>query len=167
MRYCVVKENYVINIIIWDGVEPTIYDDDVDITLLAEPDGNVGVGYRYNTSQEIFYLVLNNIEADLPEELDDLFTDGAFYDFTADADIIADLFYVTKAGYVIDKIFWDGESVHTYTGDGTVTLIPFDYEGAYLGARWDSVNERFLLPMRKPSDMPSEIVSLPWDVYEP
>lgn len=53
-RWAVIKSNYVIDVVVWDGVTPWQYPGDYDL-LIEENTENVGYGDWYEASEEIFY----------------------------------------------------------------------------------------------------------------
>jgi hypothetical protein len=54
MRWLVLKDNYVINTVEWDGVIPYTYPYPHDY-LTQDPDDLAGIGDWYETSEGIFY----------------------------------------------------------------------------------------------------------------
>jgi len=57
-RWAIIKSNYVIDIIIWDGVTPYQYPGDYDL-MIEEPTEKVGYGDWYEISEKIFYSPLS------------------------------------------------------------------------------------------------------------
>jgi hypothetical protein len=57
-RWAVIKSNYVINIVIWDGVTPWQYPGDYD-HMIEENTENVGYGDWYEESENTFYRPLS------------------------------------------------------------------------------------------------------------
>jgi hypothetical protein len=53
-RWAVIKSNYVIDVVVWDGVTPWQYPGSYDL-LIEENTENVGYGDWYEASEEIFY----------------------------------------------------------------------------------------------------------------
>lgn len=58
-RWAVIKSNYVIDVIIWDGVTPWQYPGDYDL-LVEENTENVGMGDWYEASEGVFYHPLSS-----------------------------------------------------------------------------------------------------------
>jgi len=54
VRWAVIKSNYVIDVVVWDGVTPWQYPGSYDL-LIEENTENVGYGDWYEASEEIFY----------------------------------------------------------------------------------------------------------------
>ena len=55
MKYwCVIKNNYIIDYIVWDGITPYTYPFPHDL-LKEDIEGSAGIGDWYETSEEIFY----------------------------------------------------------------------------------------------------------------
>jgi hypothetical protein len=53
-NWFVIKDNYIINVINWDGITPYTYPYPHDF-LKEDIDGLAGIGDWYETSEEIFY----------------------------------------------------------------------------------------------------------------
>jgi hypothetical protein len=53
-RWAIIKSNYVIDVIIWDGITPYQYPGNYD-TMVEENTENVGYGDWYEASEGIFY----------------------------------------------------------------------------------------------------------------
>jgi hypothetical protein len=66
-RWAIIKSNYVIDIIIWDGNTPYQYPGDHDL-MIEEPTEKVGYGDWYEISEGIFYSPLS-IPPDFPPTL--------------------------------------------------------------------------------------------------
>lgn len=54
MKYLVIKDNYVINTIIWDGVTPYTYPEPHDL-LLQDIAETVGIGDYYDPTDNTFW----------------------------------------------------------------------------------------------------------------
>lgn len=55
MKYwCVIKNNYVIDYIIWDGITPYVYPFDHD-SIIEDTERLAGIGDWYESSENIFY----------------------------------------------------------------------------------------------------------------
>lgn len=54
MRWAVIKSNYVIDVIIWDGITPWRYPGDHDL-LIEDPEEMLGYGDWYESAEGIFY----------------------------------------------------------------------------------------------------------------
>lgn len=54
MRWLMLKSNYVIDIILWDGVTPYDYPHDYD-TMIEDTAYNISVGDWYEASENVFY----------------------------------------------------------------------------------------------------------------
>jgi len=57
-RWAIIKSNYVIDVIIWDGITPWQYPGNYDI-MIEENTENVGYGDWYEASEGIFYRPLS------------------------------------------------------------------------------------------------------------
>jgi hypothetical protein len=57
-RWAIIKSNYVIDVVIWDGVTPWQYPGDYDI-MVEENTENAGYGDWYELSEKIFYRPLS------------------------------------------------------------------------------------------------------------
>ena len=64
-RWAVIKSNYVIDIIIWDGVTNWQYPGDHDL-LIEDPEEMLGHGDWYESSEDIFYRPIGKIPPDFP-----------------------------------------------------------------------------------------------------
>jgi hypothetical protein len=68
MKYwLIIKDNYVINKVTWDGVTPWTYPMPHD-SIMEDTDFNAGIGDWYEASEGIFYRPLST-PPDVPEEL--------------------------------------------------------------------------------------------------
>jgi len=65
--WLIIKQNYVIAKVLWDGVTPWSYPYPHDL-MIEDTIGNVSVGSWYESSEGIFYIPLST-PPDLPEEL--------------------------------------------------------------------------------------------------
>jgi hypothetical protein len=54
MRWLVIKDNYVINAIEWDGVTPYTYPLPHDV-LMQDPNELAGIGDWYESAEQVFY----------------------------------------------------------------------------------------------------------------
>jgi len=70
-KWVVIKDNYVINAFIWDGVTEYTYPDAHD-KIIEDVEQNVGIGMWYEESEGNFYQPISK-PADLPSELDYIF----------------------------------------------------------------------------------------------
>jgi hypothetical protein len=61
----VMKDNYVINYIVWDGITPYTYPFEHDY-LLEDIDGLGGIGDWYEASEAIFYRPVGKTPPDYP-----------------------------------------------------------------------------------------------------
>lgn len=66
-KWLVIKDNYVINAFIWDGIQEYTYPDPHDL-ILEDVDQSVGIGMWYEESENNFYQPVNKPN-DIPEEL--------------------------------------------------------------------------------------------------
>ena len=57
-RWAVIKSNYVIDVVVWDGVTPWQYPGEHD-SLIEENTENVGYGDWYESSEGVFYRPLS------------------------------------------------------------------------------------------------------------
>lgn len=53
-RWAVIKSNYVIDVIIWDGITPWQYPGNYDL-LIEDPEEMLGYGDWYESIENIFY----------------------------------------------------------------------------------------------------------------
>jgi hypothetical protein len=53
-RWAVIKSNYVIDVIIWDGITPWQYPGNHDL-LIEDPEEMLGYGDWYESTESIFY----------------------------------------------------------------------------------------------------------------
>jgi hypothetical protein len=68
MKYwLIIKDNYVINKVTWDGVTPWTYPMPHD-SIMEDTDFNAGIGDWYEATEGIFYRPLST-PPDVPEEL--------------------------------------------------------------------------------------------------
>ena len=58
MRWLILKSNYVIDVILWDGITPYDYPHDYDI-MVEDTIGVVTVGDWYEVSEGVFYRPIN------------------------------------------------------------------------------------------------------------
>ncbi len=65
-NWLVIKNNYVIDHIVWDGITPYTYSFPHDF-LKENIDGMAGIGDWYETSEDIFYRPLGKTPPDFPE----------------------------------------------------------------------------------------------------
>lgn len=65
--WLVLKNNYVIAKVVWDGVTPWQYPYPHD-QLIEDVNCNIGVGYWYEATENMFYVPIG-IPPDLPDEL--------------------------------------------------------------------------------------------------
>lgn len=72
-RYLVIKNNYVINVVAWDGQTPWEYPFPHDSVILDPTDGEdggyVGIGDWYEQAENIFYRPVAVKPPDIPQEL--------------------------------------------------------------------------------------------------
>lgn len=54
MRWLILKSNYVIGVIIWDGITPIQYPDEYD-SMMQDDSYNVGIGDWYESTENVFY----------------------------------------------------------------------------------------------------------------
>ena len=66
-KWLIIKDNYVINAIIWDGVTEYQYPDPYD-QMIEDVKQNVNIGTWYEESENMFYQPIG-IPPDYPEEL--------------------------------------------------------------------------------------------------
>lgn len=64
MRWLILKSNYVIDVVIWDGVTPWQYPGQYDI-MMQDTSYSIGIGDWYETSEGVFYRPLS-IPPDYP-----------------------------------------------------------------------------------------------------
>ena len=64
-RWAIIKSNYVISVIIWDGITPYQYPFPYD-TMVEDLLETAAVGDWYETSEDIFYRPLLKIPPDFP-----------------------------------------------------------------------------------------------------
>ena len=64
-RWAVIKSNYVIDVIIWDGITPFQYPGNHD-TLIEDPDEILGRGDWYESTENIFYRPIGKTPPDFP-----------------------------------------------------------------------------------------------------
>lgn len=57
-RWAIIKSNYVIDMIMWDGITPYQYPFSYDI-MIEDPTYTVGIGDWYELSEKIFYRPLS------------------------------------------------------------------------------------------------------------
>jgi hypothetical protein len=57
-RWAILKSNYVIDVILWDGITPYQYPFDHD-TMLEDLTYNVGIGDWYESSEQVYYRPLS------------------------------------------------------------------------------------------------------------
>ena len=65
MRWLVLKDNYVIDIIEWDGITPYTYPFLHDY-LTQDPNDLAGIGDWFETSEDIFYRPIGKTPPDFP-----------------------------------------------------------------------------------------------------
>jgi hypothetical protein len=70
MRYLIIRQNYVINVILvdYEATPDWVYPHPHDL-VIADPDGHMHIGDWYEESEGIFYRPINAKPTDLPEEL--------------------------------------------------------------------------------------------------
>lgn len=66
-NWLIMKNNYVVNVILWDGVTPYNVVDDHDL-MKEDPSESVGIGDWYEEAEDMFYRPLG-IPHDWPDEL--------------------------------------------------------------------------------------------------
>jgi len=54
MRWLILKSNYVIGVIIWDGITPIQYPDEYD-SMMRDDSYNIGIGDWYESTENVFY----------------------------------------------------------------------------------------------------------------
>jgi len=54
MRWLILKSNYVIGVIIWDGITPIQYPDEYD-SMMQDSSYNIGIGDWYESTENVFY----------------------------------------------------------------------------------------------------------------
>lgn len=65
--WLIIRQNYVINKVVWDGETPWTYPAPHDL-ILEDKDGNAGIGDWYEATEGIFYRPLST-PPDVPAEL--------------------------------------------------------------------------------------------------
>lgn len=66
MNYCIIKQGYVINIVVGTETKPVVVQGHDDV--VADPEGVVSIGDWYADNEHVFYRPLSTPQ-DLPEEL--------------------------------------------------------------------------------------------------
>lgn len=67
-KWVIIKDNYVINTIIWDGVSDYKYPGPHD-HMIEDVEQNIGIGMWYEEAEDNFYMPINK-PPDIPEELE-------------------------------------------------------------------------------------------------
>lgn len=70
-KWVAIKDNYVINAFIWDGVTEYNYPDPYDL-IMEDVDQNIGIGMWYEENENNFYQPIHK-PLDMPKELDYLY----------------------------------------------------------------------------------------------
>jgi hypothetical protein len=74
-KWLAIKQNYVVNAFIWDGVSEYKYPDP-ECIIMEDVDQNIGIGMYYEESEGIFYMPIGKRPPDIPEELEFLYADN-------------------------------------------------------------------------------------------
>lgn len=67
-KWVVIKDNYVINAFIWDGITPYTYPDPHDL-IIEDVEQSIGIGMWYEASENNFYQPIKKPN-DIPQEIE-------------------------------------------------------------------------------------------------
>jgi hypothetical protein len=70
MKYLVIKDNYVINTIIWDGVTPYTYPEPHD-QLLPDVAETVGIGDYYDSTDNTFWRKAGDLNPTISDNIEE------------------------------------------------------------------------------------------------
>lgn len=64
MKYLIIKDNYVIDVILWDGVTPYTYPFPHDL-LLLDAEESVSIGDYYDSTDDTFWKQVGSLNPEL------------------------------------------------------------------------------------------------------